>query len=432
MPEKRSGNNILVLHIFLSISILLGIIIFSERLGLAQEPVTASLNSLIDEACRNNPAVKEAHNRWKAAEYKVKEVSGLPDPMASYTYFGESVQTRVGPQKNKYGLSQKIPFPGKLSLKAKTQLKNAEILKEKYEATLREIIKEIKFVYYDIFWVDKSTQITEEEKVILEHMEKSARVKYESNLSPQQDVIKTQVELSKIIERLFLLEQNRKALVAKLNSILNRSQNETFGKVENLEAQEFTHSLDELYQISQSSKPELLAANLDIERAQYEKSLAKSNYLPDFTLGFDYIQVGSGHTNAIDDGKDAWTTTIAVHIPLWFDKVSAQVNEKKAALQASRDNYQNIENRLNYEIEDLYSKIATYRDIVSLYKTALIPQAEQSFEAAKTSYETGKVDFLNWLDSEKVLLQTKLAYYKTIVDYQKSIAYLERMAGADL
>ena len=87
---------------------------------------------------------------------------------------------------------------------------------------------------------------------------------------------------------------------------------------------------------------------------------------------------------------------------------------------------------MDYEVEDLYFKITTYRDIVLLYKTALVPQAEQAFEAARTGYETGKVDFLNWLDAERILLQTRLAHYKTIVDYQKSIAYLERVVGRDL
>ena len=78
------------------------------------------------------------------------------------------------------------------------------------------------------------------------------------------------------------------------------------------------------------------------------------------------------------------------------------------------------------------NKITTYQDVISLYKTALIPQTEQSFQSAKTAYETGRIDFLNWLDAERVLLQTRLAYYKAIVDYQKSIAYLERVVGRDL
>lgn len=396
------------------------------------EEETVVLEDLVDEALRNNPQIQAAYNNWKAAEHKIKQVSSLPDPMASYTYFGKNVETKVGPQEAKYGLSQKIPFPGKLSLKAKAQSKYADMLKEKYEATKRDVIKNIKFVYYDIFWVDKAIQITEEEKAILESLEKVAQRKYESNLVPQQDVIKAQVELSKLIDKLFLLKQNRKSLEAKMNSLLNRLKGTELGSVDNVEPQEFKYNLDELHKTAQASRQELLAAILDIERAEYERSLAKLDYLPDFKLGFDYIQVGGGHTTMPNDGEDAWMGMVAINVPIWFDKLAAQLKEKSAILEASKKNYRNIENSVAYEVEDLYFKITTYKDIISLYKTALIPQTEQSFEAAKTAYETGKVDFLNWLDAERVLLQTRLAYYKAVVDYQKSIAYLERIVGRDL
>lgn len=387
---------------------------------------------LIDEALKNNPGVQAAYNQWKAQEYKIKQVSSLPDPMASYTHFGENVETRVGPQENKYGVSQKIPFLGKLNLKGKAQSKHSSMLREKYEAARREVIKNVKFVYYDIYWVDKAVQVTAEEKTILENLEKVAQTRYETNLAPQQDVIKAQVELSKLIEKLFLLRQNRKGLVARMGSILNRPRNIELETINEFGLSEFQYHLDELREISLRTNQDLLAANLDVQRAEYEKSLAKLDYFPDFTLGFDYIQVGSGHTTTANDGQDAWMGTLAINVPIWFDKLSSQVNEKKALLEAGKKNYRNVENKLAYEIEDLYFKITTYKDIIALYKTALIPQTEQSFNTARTGYEAGEVDFLNWLDAERILLQTRLAYYKAVVDYQKSIAYLERVVGRDL
>ena len=401
-------------------------------LGYSYAEETVTLDSLIDEALNSNPKIKAVHSEWKAAEYKARYVRGLPDPMASYGYFGESVETKVGPQEHKYGVSQKIPFPGKLNLKGKAHDKQASILKEKYEATKREIIKEIKFLYNDIFWVDKAIQITEEEKAILENLEKVAQRKYESNLTSQQDVIKAQVELSKLIEKLFLLKQNRKSLEAKTNSILYRSRGTELGVTSDVEPLEFDYELNDLRQMSKDSRQELIVAKLDIERAKYEKSLAGLDYFPDFTFGVDYIEVGGGNTTQPNDGDDAWMAKVAVNVPIWFGKLDSQVKEKKAYLESSKKSYENIENSVDYEVEDLYFKITTYRDIVSLYKTALVPQAEQAFEAARTGYETGKVDFLNWLDAERILLQTRLAHYKTIVDYQKSIAYLERVVGRDL
>lgn len=410
---------------------ILFILIFFPSLY-SQDDSGKILNSLITEALNNNPQIQAAYNKWKAAEYKVTQVKTLPDPMASYTYFGESVETRVGPQKDKYGVMQKIPFPGKLGLKGKAQLKDAQILKEKYEAEKREIIKQVKFIFYDIFWVDKAIEINEEEKSILENLEKAARIKYESNLAPQQDVIKAQVEISRIIDKLFVLNQTRKSLVARLNSVLNRSRDFSLEQIKSLEMSQFVLNLNELRDAAHSNRQELIAADLQIQRDEFERSLAKMDYLPDFTVGFDYINVAGGHTTSVDDGKDAWMTTLAINVPIWFNKLSAKVNEKRLSLEASKKNYENVENSVDYEIEDLYFKINTYKDIISLYKTALIPQTEQSFESAKIAYETQKVDFLNWLDSEKVLLQTRLAYYKSIVDYEKSIAYLERVVGMDL
>jgi len=399
----------------------------------AEDIEKESLDLFIEQALGNSPKIQAAYNNWKAAEYNIKQVSGLPDPVLHYTYFGENIQTRVGPQERKYGISQKIPFPGKLNLKRKAESEYAKMRKEEYESLKREVIKNIKFIYYDIFWVDKIIQITKEEKIILENLEQVIKAKYESNLTPQQDVIKVQVELSRLIEKLFILEQNRKSLAAKMNSVLNRAVDTEIEKITSIEEPEdLKYELSKLREIAKESQQDLLVASLDIERAKYKKSLARLNYTPDLTVGFDYIQIGSGSTTMSNDGQDAWTGTVSINVPLWFDKSNADLRSKNAALKASRNNYKDIENKIIYEIEDVYFKIMSYKSIISLYKTALIPQTEQAFEVAEIGYETGTVDFLNLLDSERILLQTKLAYYKGIVDYQKSISYLERIIGKDL
>jgi outer membrane protein TolC len=409
---------------------LAGLLFLISSLAYCEEAV--SLESLIEEAIQKNPKLKAAYNAWKAQEFKIAQAASLPDPMARFTYFGANVETRVGPQENKYGFSQKVPFPGKLSLKAKSQAKQAAIFKERYEAVKRELIKNIKFTYLDIYWIDQATQITEEEKSILENLEKVAQQKYESNLVAQQDVIKAQVALSRLIERLLIYEQQRKTYLARLNSLLDRPKEQPLARVMGVSLPQFSYGLAELHKFARKARQELAAAGLDIQRQEYEKSLAKLDFAPDFTFGFDYIKIGSGHTSMPNDGQDAWMGTVAVNVPLWFNKLSAQLKEKKAALEASKLNYKNTENEVVYEVQDLYFKIVTYRDIVSLYKTAFLPQTEQSFEAARAGYETGQTDFLNWLDAERMLLQTRLAYYKAIVDYLKSIAYLERVVGRDL
>ena len=414
-----------------TISALFFVILLSTNVS-AQSAEEVFLDTLIEEAVANNPGIQQAYQKWQAAEYKVKSVKSLPDPMANYGYFGENVETRVGPQQQKYGASQKIPFPGKLSLQGKAQAKHAQMLREQYEAAKNETIKSVKFVYYDLFWVDKAVQVTEEEKKILENLEQVARRKYESNLTSQQDVIKAQVELTKLMDKLYILNQNRKSLTAKMNSILNRDRSTEIPGILDVSFSDFSFSLEKLIEWAKESRQELKASQLAVERADYEKSLSKMSYLPDFTFGVDYIEVGAGTTTHPEDGKDAWVAMVSVNIPLWFNKNASQVKEKKAELAAAENNSVNMENTTVYEVEDMYYKISAYKDILSLYKTSLIPQSDQAFDAARSGYESGQVDFLNWLDAERNLLQTRLAYYKSMSDYLKSVAYLERVVGQSL
>ncbi|MGB2661745.1 MAG: TolC family protein [Candidatus Omnitrophota bacterium] len=411
------------------------IILFSAivlQSALAAEQKTQSLDLLIEEALANNPRVHSVLNEWEAAEEKTKQVAVFPDPIAKYTYIGEPVETKIGPQERKYGLSQKIPFPVKLGLKTTAQAKHADMLNQKYEAAKREVIKNVKLVYYDLSWTDKAVQVTREEKTILEGLETVARRKYESNRTPQQDVIKAQVEITKLINELLILRRNRKTLKAKMNSILNRQEDLPIRTVSDISAEPFTQKLDDLREMARTSRQELLTAELGVEKAKYERSLAEFDFVPDVTLGFDYIRVGDGYTNLSNDGNDAWMGTLAINVPIWADKVGAHLKEKKAAVKASILNYEDVKNKVVFNVEDLYFKITTYWETILLYENALVPQAEQSFNAARTGYETGRVDFLNWLDSERMLLRTRLAYYRAITDYLKSIALLERAVGQDL
>lgn len=411
--------------------VILGVVLFCFN-AYAQGDKESSLQVLIDEAKTNNPRIQEAFHKWKAAEYKTKSVKSLDDPIVGYGYFGEEVQTRVGPQEMKYSASQKVPFPGKRHLKGKIQSKATTELEKEYEAVENEIIKEVKFVYFDLYWIDRSVEINEEEKSILEKIENVAQRKYESNLSSQQDVVKVSIELSRIIEKLFMLRQNRKSLNVRLNRLLNREILEDIIISTKIENQDFNFSLEEILAKADESRQELLKAQLSVERAEYEKSLAKMSYLPDFTLGAEYIEIGSGTTSSANDGQDAWVGMVSVNVPIWFGKVRAQIKEKESLLAAAKEKQGDVKNMVSFEVQDLYLKIKTYQDTILLYETALLPQAQQAFDISQTGFETGVISFLDWLDTERTFLQTRLAYYKAVTDYYKSVAYLERVVGKEL
>jgi len=160
--------------------------------------------------------------------------------------------------------------------------------------------------------------------------------------------------------------------------------------------------------------------------------LAKKNYLPDFKLMFDYIDIGGGTTSNVKDGRNSWMASVGITIPVWRKKLHAAEEEAAMQLEASKDRFNDVKNNTFSRVNELFFEIKTAYEQVNLYKYSLLPQAEQSLKASEVGYLTGKVDFLNLLDAERMVLLIRIGYFKIIADLGKGLAQLERVVGKDL
>jgi outer membrane protein TolC len=392
----------------------------------------AALSELIEEALSQNPLIKAARNQWEASIKVIPQARSLPDPMFSYAYFGQSVETRLGPQRNKFSLSQKFPFFGKLSLKGKIAKSAASLFEEQYNVVKADIVLSVKKAYFSLFWFDNALRITNEEKEVLRRLAKIAQRKYETGKGNQQDVLKAHLEISRVTDKILLLKQGRKGITAGLNSLLNRPPDSSHGEIEGFKAPELKVELEDLYGWAKEFRPELRKARYLIEKNEKSLKLAKKNYFPDFKIMFDYIDVGAGATTNPNDGRNSWMASIGINIPIWRGKLRASEAEAAIKIEASQEGYKNIENKTLSRVNELFFEVKTASEEVNLYKYSLIPQAEQSLKASEVGYLAGKVDFLNLLDSERMLLQIKTGYFKAVADLGKSLAQLERVVGKNL
>jgi cobalt-zinc-cadmium efflux system outer membrane protein len=392
----------------------------------------AVLSELIREALEQNPQVNAARNEWQAALKVIPQAKSLPDPMLSYAHFGQSIETRLGPQRNKFSLSQKFPFFGKLSIKGEIAKSAASIFEEQHNVVKADIVLKVKKAFFSLYWLDMALKINQEEKEVLKRLAKIAEKKYETGKANQQDVLKAQLEVTKITDKILLLEQSRRAVVVGLNSLLNRPPDTHIGEIEELEMPELKVELRELYAWAREGRPEIRKAQHLIEKNERSLKLAKKNYFPDFKLMFDYIDVGGGTTSHPEDGRNSWMASIGINIPIWRGKLKASEAEAATRIKASQDHHKNVENLTLSRVNELFFGVKTASEQVNLYKYSLLPQAEQSLKASEVGYLAGKVDFLNLLDSERMVLQIKIGYFKSIADLGKSFAQLERVVGKDL
>ena len=320
------------------------------------------LSEFIRMALSQNLQIKAAEKEWEAALERIPQARSLPDPLLSYSHFGQSIETRLGPQKNKISVSQRVPFFGKLSTKGEIARSQAWIYEAQSRAVKANVILKVKQAFFSLYWFENALKISLEEKEVLQRLAKIAQTKYETGQASQQDVLKAQLEISKVLDRILSLRQGRKAVAAEMNALLNRPAEASVRIADEVEVSGIQFGLAELSAWAKEQRPEMRKARHLIERNENGLKLARKNYYPDFHFMFDYIDIGGGTTTSPEDGRNAWMGSVGVNIPLWRKGLRAAEAEEAAKVKASENLYRNIENETLSRVNELFFEVKTVEE----------------------------------------------------------------------
>ncbi|MBI3021441.1 MAG: TolC family protein [Candidatus Omnitrophica bacterium] len=403
-----------------------------EETVLTSDTTPLSLEELLGEAKRRNPTLRAAQEQWRAARLRVPQASALPDPMVGYMVMGKMLETSLGPQKNIFEAEQMVPFPGKLWEKRQIAGAEAQASKAKLQMTERDVMLKVSETYYDLYATDAVLGAVEEIDEALKKFEGIAQARYAAQGGSQRDVAKAQAEVSDVLQRLLMLRQQRETVAAMLNALLDRDPHTPVGRAEQPELPMLSQTLEELLAMAEKKRPELGEASAMVKREKHANTLAKLEYLPDVSVGFQYNRIGAGTTTMANDGRDAWMVPLKINVPLWQNRLIPGVLEAKHNLRTSQAKLAQAENLTEYEVKDAYYRFTAAKQIVEVYQNALIPEAELAFQSDQAGYEAGRVDVLNLIDSERVYLNAQVAYYQALAEALKSFATLERSVGTEL
>jgi len=330
-----------------------------------------------------------------------------------------------------FSVSQKLPFPGKRPLMKEMAEKEAEAVSTEIQGRIHQIIKEIKTAYYELSHVYRATEVIQRNKGILETFAKIAETRYSVGEGIQQDVIKAHVEVSKMIDDLIMLEQRKKSLEAKLNALLNRSQETPVGKPEDVIFSKFLYSIEELQKMASEMNPTLKGMKKMIEAKEKAYALAKREYYPDFNLKFAYGQRDST-PNGISR-MNLLTGMVEINFPIFYkSKQDRKVAETKAEIQLAEAQYRAMKNDVIFMITDMASMVQRVERQLDLYKTGIIPQASLQINSAMSAYRVNKADFMTLLDSQMTLYKYELEYHQALTEYEKNVAGLGAVTGKQL
>jgi len=383
------------------------------------------LSGLIREFEAANPEIRAARQRWESAKAVVPQVQTLPDPRLQLGYQRMPMVPPVV-EGVMYGVGQEIPFPGKLKLKGEVAQRDAERLEQEYLAVRLRLIASLKEAYYSLHFVHKSSDIVERNKALLTQFERTAKARYSVGQAAQQDVFRAQVEISRVLDRLAVLDQQKESLHAAINRLVNRPPAGPLGAPEEIRTTILTIPLQELSQRAEEFSPALLATAKGIDRSERSVSLAKRQYYPDF----DVTALGIRNDKINDNG---YQVMVGIKIPLFYETKQKQgVREALASLEGAREDFSATRQDLLFQVKDGFVQAQRAERLITILRDAIIPQATLGLQAAQAGYAVGKVDFLTLLNSLLTLQESQLELHGEMVNHEKALARLEAVTGGPL
>ena len=396
-------------------------------------PETQNLRSLVDYALANNPEVNVARERHIGALARVPQAMALPEPKLTYRYFVNEVETRVGPQEHGIGLSQTLPWFGKRGLQGDAATEAARAAQEGIASIQNRVIAAVANAYYELFYLGESIEIIRGNRDLVLHLERVARARYGAGAATHADVIRAQVELGIIENRLGSLKDRRAPLFARLNALLNRPTTETFDLPSILTFEPVNYTDDELLAKVSLRNPDLRATSFEIEAAHRQRERANKNYLPDITLGLDYIATGDARMPGVQDsGDDALSATIGFTLPIWRSKYDAGVKEADAMLRQQQFKRDQQLNTFHAETVTALFKLRDAQRQIDLYEKTLLSKANESLVATQRAYSTGAAPFADTIDAQRMLLSFELSFARAITDHNQARIVLEKLTGQSL
>jgi len=403
-------------------------------LSLAQDGLPGrDVESLLALARERNPEYASMRHEADAAVERVVPAGNLADPrlrteLMDVTKGGQQNPTLnpSGVGSTRYTLMQDIPWFGKRDLKREIAELEADGARGRATGAWSDIASRIKVAYAQLYYLNRNERLTREILDLMTRLEKIAQVRYAGGLAAQQDAIRAQTEQTGMRSELVALENERRQVEIRLNTLLARPAQAPLAEPEKLRPMPVPVKLDfaTLEDRARTHNPLLFAEESKVKSAEKSRDLTYKNRYPDFTVGIV--------PNQFQNSVKQWDLMMEMNIPLQQSSRRSQERESEAMLSAAQARREAVANQVLSELSESLAGIDAARRIESLATDSLLPQAELTFQAALVGYENGKVDFATLLDAQRQIRQAKQNQIKARAEGQVRLADIERILGEDL
>jgi len=387
------------------------------------------LSALLNEAVQRNPDILAARRAWQAATQVSSQVSTMPDPQVTvqqlsvgsprpFAGFSNSDFAYIG-----FGVSQDFPFPGKLKLKGEAAERDAAITRQKLESVRRSILQQVKEAYFQLAYIQQTLGVLERNDKLLEQIEKIADARYRVGQGNQQDVLKTQLERTKLQRELVHHHDVMQTQEELLRKLLNRAADAAEVTTETLVETPLSSSINDLLARVRTSNPEVAARQEMINRQGLQVEMARKDRYPDFSAQYMWQ-----HT--AEQFRDYYVLSVSARIPIYRRRrLNPEMTQAVEELERSRREYESQDQSAFFEVRNQYIAAETASQMLKIYREGLIPQALATYQSGLTAYQTGRLDFESLISGFMDVLNFDEEYWKALADHEIALARIEQLTG---
>jgi outer membrane protein TolC len=393
----------------------------------------ALLQDLLTEAEQNNPQIQAARLTWQAAKQVPSQVSTLPDPQFNvqqvnvgsprpFAGYTNSDFAYVG-----LGVTQDFPYPGKLRLKGEMAKRDADVVQQQYESICRSILAGVKSAYFQLAYLSKTLGILESDGQLLQQVEKAAESRYRSGIGNQQDLLRAQLEQTKLLREITMHHLEVAKLQAQIKEFLNRSQSSPDIEPSELSETSLPQTFEELLSAAKVQNPEISGAEKMVEKQKLQVDLAHKDFYPDFNVQYMWQRTDPAQFRAY------YMLSFGVRVPIYRSrKQRPELVQAEAELNRSRSESEVQAQQVAFELRSEYETEQKTTELLRIYREGLLPQARAGFQAGIAAYQNNRQDFQALLASFLDVLHLDEEYWKGIAERETALARLEQLTGLSL
>ncbi len=391
------------------------------------------LSELLNEAERSNPQIRAAEQGWDAAKQVPSQVSTLPDPQftvqqvnvgsprpfAGYTntdfaYFG-------------LGVSQEIPYPGKLRLKGEMAKRDADVMQQQVESVRRSVLAGVKSAYFQLAYLSQTFRILESDGQLLEQVERAADARYRSGMGNQQDVLHAQVEQTKLLREITMHHLEVAKAEAQIKQLLGRSQSSPDIETSDLPETPLAYTVDELLAAVKTQNPDISGAEQMVEKQKLQVDLARKDFYPDFNVQYMWQRTDPTQFRAY------YMLSVGVQVPIYRSrKQRPELAQAQAELAHTQSEADAQAQQVAFQVRTAFDTAEKTSELLKIDQDGLLPQSRTEFQSGLAAYQNNRQDFQALLTSFLDVLHLDEEYWQSVADRETALAQLEELTGLSL